>query len=74
MILIRIFTFYVINQIHGIRYYSTHKMTSFPNTFRIKYCLTEVMEQPGRGTPAFNVKAIGTQRHESVSKQKKVID
>ena len=37
--------------------------------YEIKYCLTEVLEQPGIGTPAFNVMAIREQRHANVSKQ-----
>ena len=38
--------------------------------FEIKYCLTEVLEQPGGGTPALNVMAIRDQRHANVSKQR----
>ena len=39
--------------------------------YEIKYCLTEVLEQPGGGTPALNVMAIRDQRHANVSKQRR---
>ena len=48
-------------------------MASF-SIFRIKYCLTEVLEQPGGGIPALNVKAIRDQRHANVSKQTPLLD
>ena len=38
--------------------------------FGIKYCLTEVLAQPGGGIPALNVMAIRDQRHANVSKQR----
>ena len=41
--------------------------------FEIKYCLTEVLEQPGGGTPALNVMAIRDQRHANVSKQRTLL-
>ena len=41
--------------------------------FEIKYCLTEVLEQPGGGTPAFNVMAIRDQHHANVSKQRTLL-
>ena len=37
--------------------------------FRIKYCQTEVLEQPGGGPPAPNFMAVRDQRQENVSKQ-----
>ena len=43
--------------------------------FRLKYCLTEVLEQPeqpGGRTPAFNVMAIRGQRHAN-SKQRTLL-
>ena len=66
MISILIFTFYIINQIFII---ILHSIWLVFLTFRIKYCLTEVLEQPGGGTPAFNVIAIRDQRHANDSKQ-----
>ena len=39
----------------------------------IKYCLTEVLEQPVGGTPALNVIAIRDQRHANVSKQRTLL-
>ena len=41
--------------------------------FRINYCLTEGLEQPGRGTPALNVIAIRDQRYANVSKQRTLL-
>ena len=66
MISVYTFTFYVINQIFIITPYKIWLV--FP-IFRIKYCLTEVLEQPGGGTPALKDKAIRDQCHENVSKQ-----
>ena len=34
--------------------------------FAIKYCRTDVLEQPGGSTPAFNVMAIHDQRHAAI--------
>ena len=41
--------------------------------FEIKYCLTEVLEQPGGGTHALNVMAIRDQCHANVSKQRTLL-
>ena len=41
--------------------------------FEIKYCLTEVLEQPGGGATALNVMAIRVQRHANVSKQRTLL-
>ena len=41
--------------------------------FEIKYCLTDVLEQPGGGTPALNVMAIRDQRHSNVSKERMLL-
>ena len=66
MISILIFTFYtrIINQISIIILHPIRKVFLI---FRIKYCLTEVLEEPGGGTPALNVMAI--RDHANVSKQ-----
>ena len=37
--------------------------------FKIKNCLTEVLEQPRGGTPVHNVMAISDQCHANISKQ-----
>ena len=55
------------NQIHIIILYQI--MIVFL-IFEIKYCLTEVLEQPGGGTLALNVMAIRDQRQANVSKQR----
>ena len=60
MISILIFTVYIINQICFITLYQIRLVFLI---FEIKYCLTEVLEQPGGGTPALNVMAIRDQRH-----------
>ena len=52
MISILIFTFYIINQICFIILYQIRLEFLI---FEIKYCLTEVLEHPGGGTPALNV-------------------
>ena len=67
MISILIFTFYIINQICIIILYQIRLVFLL---FEIKYCLTEVLEQPGGGTPALNVIAIRDQRHANVSKKR----
>ena len=59
---------YILCHQSNIHYYSTQHLASF-SIFRIKYCLREVLEQPGGGIPALNVKAIRDQRHANVSKQ-----
>ena len=41
--------------------------------FRIKYCLTDVLEQPGGGTPVLNVMAIHDQPHANVSKRRTLL-
>ena len=67
MIAIFTFIFYIINQIAII--------ILVYHIFKTKYCLTEVLEQPGGGTPALNVMTIRGQRHSNVSKPtKNVID
>ena len=65
MISILTFTFYIINQICFIILYQIRLVFLI---FEIKYCLTEVLEQPGGGSPALNVMAIRDQRHANVSK------
>ena len=69
MISILIFTFYIISQICIIILYQIRLFL----IFEIKYCLTEVFEQPGGGTPALNVTAIRDQRHANVSKQRTLL-
>ena len=59
MISILIFTLYIINQIGFIILYQIRLVFLI---FEIKYCLTEVLEQPGGGTPAPNVMAIHCKR------------
>ena len=54
MISIVIFTFYIINQIFIIIQYQIRLVFLISE---IKYCLTEVLEPPGCGTPALNVMA-----------------
>ena len=70
MILILIFTFYIINQICFIILYQIRLVFLI---FEIKYCLTEVLEQPGGGTPALNVMPIRDQCHANVSKQRTLL-
>ena len=65
-ILIVTLIFYIINQICIIILYQIL-------IFGIKYCLTEVLEPPGGGTPAPNVMAIHDQRHANVSKQRTLL-
>ena len=67
MISVLIFTFYIINEISIVILHPVRLV--FP-IFRIKYCLTDVLEQPGCRTPTLNIKAIRDQRHANVSKQK----
>ena len=64
--IISIFTFYIINQISIIILYPFRLVF---NIFRIKYCLTEVLGQPGDKTLALNIMALRDQRHANVSKQ-----
>ena len=40
--------------------------------FRIKYCLTKVLEQQGGGTPVLNVMVILEQHHANISKQRRI--
>ena len=70
MISILIFTFYIINQICFIILYQIRLVFL---AFEIKYCLTEVLEQPRGGTPALNVMAIHDQRHANVNKQRTLL-
>ena len=53
-------------------YYFIPNQASFL-IFEIKYCLTEVLEQPGGGTPALSVMVIRDQRHANVSKQRTLL-
>ena len=71
MISILIFTFYIINQICFIIF--LYQIMLLFLIFEIKYCLTEILEQPGGGTPAPNVMAIRDQRHAKVSKQRTLL-
>ena len=41
--------------------------------FRVKYCLTEILEHPEGGTPVLNVMAIRDQRLANVSKQRTLL-
>ena len=52
MISILIFTFYIINQRCTIILYQIRLLFLI---FEIKYCLMEVLEQPGGGTPALSI-------------------
>ena len=70
MISILTFTFYIINQICIIIPYQIRLVFLI---FGIKYCLTEVLDQPGGGTPALNVMAIRDQRHANVSTQRPLL-
>ena len=70
MISIRIFTFYIINQICIIILYQI-RLDFF--IFEIKYRLTEVLKQPGGGTPALYAMAIHDQRHANVSKERTLL-
>ena len=70
MISILIFTFYTVNQICFIILYQIRLVFLI---FEIKYCLMEVLEQPGGGTSVLNVMAIQEQRHASVSKQRMLL-
>ena len=71
MISILIFTFCFINQLSII---ILHPVWLVFIIFKIKYCLTEVLEQPGGGSHAFNVMVIRKQRHANVSKQRTDVD
>ena len=66
MITILIFTVYIISQICIIILYQI-RLVFLIHVFETKYCLTEVLEQPGGGTPALNIMAIRDQRHANVS-------
>ena len=68
MISILIFTFYIINQICIIILYQIRLVFLI---FEIIY--TEVLEQPGGGTPVINVMAIRDQRHANINKQRKLL-
>ena len=70
MISTHIFTFYIINQICIIILYQIRLVFLI---FEIKYCLTEVLEQPGGGTLALNVMVVYDQRHANVSKQRTLL-
>ena len=70
MISILIFTFYIINQICIIILYQIRLVFLI---FEIKYCLTEVLEQPGGGTPTLKVMVIRDQRHANVIKQRTLL-
>ena len=70
MISILIFTFYIINQICFIILYQIRLVLLI---FEIKYCLMEVLEQPGAGIPALNVMVIHNQRNANVSKQRTLL-
>ena len=70
MISILIFTFYIINQICIIILYQIRLVFL---TFEIKYCLKEVLEEPGGGIPTLNVMAIREQRHANVSKERTLL-
>ena len=61
-----IFTIYIINQISII---IRHPIRLVFLLLKIKYCLMEVLEQPGGGTPTLNVMVIRDQGHANVSKQ-----
>ena len=61
MISILIFTFYIICQICFITLYQISIVFLI---FEIKYCLTEILEHPGGGSPALNVITIRDQRHD----------
>ena len=70
MISILIFIFDIINQIFIIIVYQIRLVFLL---FEIKYCLTEVLEQPGGGTHGLNVMAIRDQRYANVSKQRSLL-
>ena len=65
MISILIFTFYIINQICIIILYQIRLVSLI---FEIKYCLIEVLEQPGGRAPVHKVMALRDQRHANASK------
>ena len=67
VISILIFTFYIIKLICIIIKYLTRLVF---RVFSIKAYLTEVSEQPRRGTPALNVKAIREVTQTSVNKER----
>ena len=71
VIIILIFTFYIINQISIFIKHQT-RLVFLIFTFK-SYLLTEVLLQPGGGTPARNVMAIRDQRHANVSKQRMLL-
>ena len=70
MISVLKFTFYIINQISII---ILHPIRLVFLIFKIKYCLTEVLEQPGGVTSTHNVMVICDQRHPKVSKQRTLL-
>ena len=68
---ILIFTFfYIISQICIIILYQI-KLVFF--IFKIKYCLMEVLVQPGGGSPALNRSWRRDQRHANTSKQRMLL-
>ena len=66
MISILIFTFYIIIQICFIILYQIRLVLLI---FEIKYCITEVLEQPGGGGAELS----RDQRHANVSKQRTLL-
>ena len=70
MISVLIFTFYIISQISII---ILHLIRLVFLIFRINYCLTEGLEQPGGGTPTLNVMAVRDQRHTNFSQQRTLL-
>ena len=69
MISVLIFTFYIINKITII---IKHQTGLVFRIFRIKLYITEVLEQPGGGTPV--LMAIRDQLHANISKQRTLLD
>ena len=63
---------YILYYQSNIHYYYTPIWLVFI-MFKIKCCLTEVLEQPGGGSRAFNVMVIRNQRHANVSKQRTLL-
>ena len=59
-----------------ILYYHSHILCQIRLVlliFEVKYCITEILEQPGGGTLALNVMAIRDQHHANVSKQRTLL-
>ena len=67
-----ILTIYIISQI-CIIILPQIRLVFLIHVFEIKYCQTEVLEQPGGGTPSLNVMTIHDQRHANVSKQRTLL-